>query len=203
MSPPASASRTMTLVVATCPWKCRRIPCRQVERFPNWRHRVEPLPMNKRIGKSPSVELQRLGGLPGSTAIVCVPYAGGGAAAYRSWPNLLGSVDVYVLSFPGRDARLFDPLFTTLDSLVLSIVDAIRPLTDRRYALFGHSMGGLLAYEAVRVLRRENATPPVHLFVSGIRVPHLPDPNPKIFDLPDNLFVEELCRFEATTLNVD
>ena len=32
---------------------------------------------------------------------------------------------------------------------------------------------------------------------------HLPDPNPKIFDLPDNLFVEELCQFEATTLNVD
>lgn len=159
--------------------------------------------MNKRIGKSPSVELQRLGGPPSSTAIVCVPYAGGGAAAFRSWPNLLGSVDVYALSFPGRDARLFDPLFTTMDLLVASIVDAIRPLADRRFALFGHSMGGLLAYEAVRVLRRQNATPPVHIFVSGIRAPHLPDPNPKIFDLPDNLFVEELCRFEATTLNVD
>ncbi|MFD0852792.1 thioesterase II family protein, partial [Actinomadura adrarensis] len=38
-------------------------------------------------------------------------------------------------------------------------------------ALFGHSMGAVIAYEVARLLQ-ERGTPPVHLFASAARPPH-------------------------------
>jgi surfactin synthase thioesterase subunit len=48
-------------------------------------------------------------------------------------------------------------------------------LTDR-YALFGHSMGALVAFELARRFRDEGHPAPVALFASAHRAPHLPDP---------------------------
>jgi medium-chain acyl-[acyl-carrier-protein] hydrolase len=91
----------------------------------------------------------------------------------------------------------------TLESLVASIVEAIRPLTSRAFSLFGHSMGGLVAYETARLLRQKYSATPIHLFVSAIRAAHLPDPNPKIFDLPDKIFIEQLQWFGSNPLNIE
>lgn len=156
--------------------------------------------MSKSNDKPPFAALQHLGGPANSTALICLPYAGGGVSTYRSWPLRVPSISVYAMSVPGRDARLFDPLFTTLESLVASIVEAVRPLTGRPFALFGHSMGGLVAYEVARLLRKKGSAAPVHLFVSAIRAAHLPDPNPRIFDLPDKRFIQQLRWFGANTL---
>jgi medium-chain acyl-[acyl-carrier-protein] hydrolase len=80
-------------------------------------------------GPLPDVELYHLGGGRDSVALVCVPYAGGGTAIFRSWPKSLPSVDVYVLGLPGREARFTEPPFTALDPLVASAVEAMQPLT--------------------------------------------------------------------------
>jgi hypothetical protein len=80
------------------------------------------------VGPSPDVELYHLGGPADSVALVCAPYAGGGTAMFRSWPKSLPSVDFYGLSLPGREARFAEPPFATLDALVASAVEAMRPL---------------------------------------------------------------------------
>ncbi len=132
-----------------------------------------------------------------------MPYAGGSAAIFRSWAKHLASVDLYALGLPGRDSRLGDSPFTTLESLVVSAVDAMHLLAKRPYALFGHSMGALIAFETARLLRRRRAASPVHLFVSGFRAPHLPDPKPPYFDLPPEKFIDELRRISAPTFDPD
>jgi medium-chain acyl-[acyl-carrier-protein] hydrolase len=119
-------------------------------------------------GPSPHVELHHLGGAADSVALVCVPYAGGSTAIFRSWPKSLPSIDFYALGLPGREARLAAPPFTALDPLVASAVEALQPLAERPFALFGHSMGGLIAFETARRLLRNNAAVPVYLFVSGL-----------------------------------
>jgi surfactin synthase thioesterase subunit len=48
-----------------------------------------------------------------------------------------------------------------------------------RYALFGHSMGALIAFELARRLRDGGRPAPVALFVSAHRAPHVPDPVPE------------------------
>jgi medium-chain acyl-[acyl-carrier-protein] hydrolase len=68
---------------------------------------------------------------------------------------------------------------------------------DRPFAFFGHSMGALVSFELARLLRREHATLPHALFVSGRRPPQLPM-EPPTYDLPEDEFVEELRRMGGT-----
>src|SRR5687767_8117681 len=87
--------------------------------------------------------------------LFCFPYAGGGLAAYRSWPNQLpADVEVCPIQLPGRDERMAENPFSDLPALVEALTEALAPRLAAPYALFGHSMGALIAYELVRGLRR-------------------------------------------------
>lgn len=131
--------------------------------------------------------------------LFCFPYAGGTATIYRAWPDLLlGSVEVCVIHLPGRAGRLQEQPFTRLLSLVEDLAPYIRPFLDKPFAFFGHSMGALISFELARVLRRERAPAPAQLFLSGRSAAHLPDVDPRTFDLPEQEFIEELRRLNGT-----
>jgi len=104
--------------------------------------------------------------------LYCLPHAGAGAVAFHGWQSALGSaVRVEAVRLPGREARLAenDP---TPDPL--AIAARIAAEVDGPYAIFGHSMGALLGFEAVRELRRLGAPMPLRLFVSAARPPGTP-----------------------------
>lgn len=106
--------------------------------------------------------------------LFCFPYAGAGASAYRLWPNHLPtSVELCAVQTPGRESRLRERPFTSFRDLIEAAVDGLEPSCDRPFAFFGHSMGSLVAFEVARALVARGNTPPVHLFVSGQRAPHL------------------------------
>jgi surfactin synthase thioesterase subunit len=105
---------------------------------------------------------------------VCFPYAGGNAHAYRTWPAALAPrVEVCAVELPGHGSRLSERPHTRLERLLDELVPAVAPLRDRPLALFGHSMGALVAFELARRLESAGA-PPLHLFVSGCSPPQLP-----------------------------
>jgi surfactin synthase thioesterase subunit len=127
--------------------------------------------------------------------LFCFPYAGGSAAVYRTWPERLPSdVEVCPLRLPGREARLSEKPYTRIGDLVQTVAEALRPLLDLPFALFGHSMGAVAAFELARELRRRHALLPTRLFVSGARAPQRPNPDPPIHHLPDEEFVAEVRR---------
>jgi medium-chain acyl-[acyl-carrier-protein] hydrolase len=74
--------------------------------------------------------------------------------------------------------------------MIQLLEQAFRPLLDRPFAFFGHSLGALISFELARQLRPRYH--PSHLFVSGRHAPQLPDPRPPIHQLPDATFVEML-----------
>lgn len=88
--------------------------------------------------------------------------------------------------------------FTRLSPLVQAIAHALLPHLDKRFAFFGHSMGGLISFELARLLRRDYGLSPVHLFVSGCSAPQIPDSDPPIHALPEPAFLEELFRLNGT-----
>lgn len=107
--------------------------------------------------------------------LFCFPYAGGSAAAYQRWHDLAPrGVQVCAVELPGRGILIQDPPVQDLTALVRLLADRIRPMIEvgggAPFALFGHSMGGLIAYELARLLR-ECGTPPRHLFVSASATP--------------------------------
>jgi medium-chain acyl-[acyl-carrier-protein] hydrolase len=130
--------------------------------------------------------------------LVCLPYAGGGAGAYRDWANHLPeNIGVLAAQPPGRENRFHEPPIDWLPTYVEQLRDALSPLLDRPYAVFGHSIGARLGFELCRLLRRDGTPPPVRLYLSGCPAPHLPGPPPR-WNLPDEAFIEELRGLNGT-----
>ncbi|MEZ0095635.1 thioesterase II family protein [Streptacidiphilus sp. EB129] len=103
--------------------------------------------------------------------LVCFPHAGSSAPFYRPLSAGAGpAIDVLSVQYPGRQDRRLEPLVDDLGVLTEQIVEALLPWLDRPFALFGHSMGATLAFEAARRLEALGQHP-LHLFASGRRAP--------------------------------
>ncbi|WP_341720841.1 alpha/beta fold hydrolase [Micromonospora sp. FIMYZ51] len=99
--------------------------------------------------------------------LVCLAHAGGNAVFYRPWAHALApAVDVVAVQLPGRLDRVAERPETDLLTAVDAIGAAIRADGGGPVALFGHSMGALLAYELARRLPA-GGNPVHHLMVSG------------------------------------
>ncbi len=132
--------------------------------------------------------------------LFCIPYAGGGAAAFRGWADSLPStIDVCPVVLPGREHRMGERAVPDLEALAVGLAQALRPLVRRTpYAIYGHSMGSWLGFELVRTLRRLRLPPPQHLFVGARRAPHVPSEHPPISDLDRDAFVAAVQdRYQA------
>jgi medium-chain acyl-[acyl-carrier-protein] hydrolase len=131
--------------------------------------------------------------------LYCLPYAGGSAGVFRPWCDLLPpSVDVWGVEYPGHGSRISEPLANRIDALADLIAEAVAAEPAVQYALFGHSMGSLLAFEICHMLAARNATMPTLLVVAGHRGPHLPASRPPVHDAPDAEFVAHLRELGAT-----
>ncbi|EWM13734.1 thioesterase II family protein [Kutzneria sp. 744] len=119
------------------------------------------------------------------TRLVCLPFAGAGPSFYRAWAGMVDGLEVEPVPLPGRE-RLIDvvpygDLHVAADSVSADMTGPI--------VLFGHSVGGVLAYEIARRLGPEV----LHLVVSGT-----PPPGgrraPRVSGLPDDEFLAEVER---------
>lgn len=122
--------------------------------------------------------------------LICLPHAGAGASSFTRWPALFGpSVD----ALPGREELTGQAPFRRARAVVDALVPEVGALArDRPWALYGHSMGALLAVELARALDAAGL-PPRHLFVSGRRAPHRPASRAPIHRLDDEAFLAALA----------
>lgn len=111
--------------------------------------------------------------LPGpAPRLLCFPHAGGTAATFVPWSEALGDdVDVCAVQLPGRQGRLHEPALTRMEEVVKTVVPVVRSLSDAPYALFGVSLGGLVAFELARALSGQDVRPPSRLMVAGCAAP--------------------------------
>jgi medium-chain acyl-[acyl-carrier-protein] hydrolase len=108
-----------------------------------------------------------------TTTLFCIPHAGGSALSYaaagRFFPE---STVVLPLELPGRGSRVHDPLLTSMEALGRDLFRMIAPVAERGdYALFGHSMGGMLALLCAHEARANGLPPPRALFASAAPPP--------------------------------
>lgn len=131
--------------------------------------------------------------------LICLPYAGGTASIYRSWSDLLPpQIELWAIQLPGRETRLRETPATSMNALVPLLADVLAPHLDRPWAIFGHSLGGLISFALAQYLRQQTNRTPVHHFVSGCPAPQLPLRHPPRHGLPDAEFMSELAILGGT-----
>lgn len=136
---------------------------------------------------------------PPGLPLLCFPYAGGSARIFRPWRDVLPrALSPIPVELPGRGTRISEPLETDHDSLVEGLADAVALLVDGPFAMFGHSMGAVVAFEVARRVRARSGVEPVHLFASAYRAPHLPNRMKPLYNLPVDAFLRELRKFNGT-----
>ncbi|MFI8263593.1 MULTISPECIES: thioesterase II family protein [unclassified Streptomyces] len=130
--------------------------------------------------------------------LVCFPHAGGSASFYFPVSRTLApSVDVLAVQYPGRQDRRLEPSVSDMNELADLVAEQLRPWTDKPLALFGHSMGAMLAFEVARRLESEGVRPLV-LFASGRRAPMRRRGNENVHVRDDEQLIEELKTLSGT-----
>lgn len=111
--------------------------------------------------------------------LFCIPYAGGSATFYNKWIKYLDEfIDLYPVEFPGRGIKCRDSLCYSMDELVNYIYKQVEgELDNSEYAIFGHSMGALVAYELAHKIKNSGYEGPKHIFFSGRQEPDILERN--------------------------
>jgi len=135
--------------------------------------------------------------------LFCFPYAGGGAALYRRWASAMPDyIEVVAVEPPGRQTRFFEPPVSDLSEMVDALIDATFPLLTKPYATFGYSLGSIVSVEFVREVVRRGKPPPLHMFCSAHRAPHIgPRDNP-IHMLPEHELIQRLVEMGGTPIEL-
>lgn len=99
--------------------------------------------------------------------VFCFHDAGGNTSLYQPWKDISDDVELVLVELPGRSARSEEKPYTNLASLLNDLLPELLPMLDKPFCFFGHSMGGVLAFEVARALRRSNKAMPSKIFISS------------------------------------
>ena len=100
--------------------------------------------------------------------VICLPYAGGGASVFQSWAAAVPkSIELYALQLPGREDRLAEPLLTGWAAMMNEAKAALDSLPRLPIALFGYSLGAVIALDLARWLTATKPGMLQHVFCAA------------------------------------
>ena len=113
---------------------------------------------------------------------------------FCQWPeNMPESIEICPVQLPGRENRIEEPLFTEMPRLIEVMAENVDSYFDMPFALFGHSMGGVVAFELARYLSHRHGRDPVQLFISASRPPHIREAR-HVHQLPEQDFIDVMRK---------
>ena len=131
-----------------------------------------------------------------SISLFCIPYSGGSASIYYKWRmELLKNVNLVPLEPAGRGARIRQPLCRSMEDAIEDLYQQFITRYDGGdYAIFGHSLGGLMAFELVHYILQQGHKMPTVIFFSGSRPPDRTHDDEILHTLPDYEFIQEIAK---------
>lgn len=130
-------------------------------------------------------------------------HSGGSQLSYRDWPaSFPAAWDVRIPDAPGRGPRDNRPALSDCAALLDHYLHELDDDLTGRFAFFGHSMGGLIAYELTRRLLDIGRTPPLWLGVSAHGTVHPEGDGMRRHLLSDADLREELSAMGGTPSSV-
>ncbi|KHD36074.1 gramicidin dehydrogenase [Clostridium acetobutylicum] len=136
--------------------------------------------------------------------LFCLPYAGGSQAIYYKWKKMLDcSIKLEPVELKGRGVRYGEDFYSDFDDAVSDVYMQIKNrILDDDYAILGHSMGSLLAFELYYKILKSGGKMPKHMFFSAYKAPHCARIKNPIHGLPDDEFMNEVIKLGGTPIEV-
>jgi surfactin synthase thioesterase subunit len=104
--------------------------------------------------------------------LIALAHAGGSAnALVHLRRHLAPAVRLVPLDLPGRGSRFREPLMAARQPLVEKLATELARTLPRPYALFGHSLGGMLSFELAHALIARGCEAPRALCVAAAPAP--------------------------------
>lgn len=104
--------------------------------------------------------------------LIALAHAGGSAKALLPFRrHLPASIELRPLDLPGRGSRFKEPLIAARQPLIEQLCGELTGSLHKPYALFGHSLGGMLAFELAHALMRRGLPAPRALCVAASPAP--------------------------------
>jgi surfactin synthase thioesterase subunit len=133
------------------------------------------------------------------TQLFCFPYSGGSASGFLQWQaSLSPEVEVCALQLPGRGPRLAETPLRDLDRLLDCLVEVVGEHAQAPFSFFGHSLGGLVAFELARRCRRRQLPLPERLIVSASTAPPSRREPRRLHEFDDDALIEALRDYNGT-----
>ncbi len=130
--------------------------------------------------------------------VFCLPYAGAGATMYIRWPKYFGkNIEICPIQLPGRENRMQELLIDDIGILIPEIYEGIKHKLDKKFCIFGHSMGGIIAYELTKFIEKKEGILPEYLFMSATGL-NIKKSDMIIHKLEKNDFIEFLINSGGT-----
>jgi medium-chain acyl-[acyl-carrier-protein] hydrolase len=131
--------------------------------------------------------------------LFCFPWAGGASSVFSRWGEGLSDIaEVRAIQLPAREDRLREDPFRRVGAAIDVLTPLIEASMERPSALFGHSLGALLAFETARRLGAGPGERLRHLFVSGSEPPESMAKGTPRHHLPDAEFLEAIRNLNGT-----
>jgi acyl transferase domain-containing protein/surfactin synthase thioesterase subunit len=94
--------------------------------------------------------------------------AGGNKNVFDSWHDRIKpDIEIIIVQLPGRNDRSEEPAFRSVNALLEELVPLMNDEIKKPFSIYGHSMGGLLAFEIARELQHSYGKFAQKLIVSG------------------------------------
>jgi surfactin synthase thioesterase subunit len=131
-----------------------------------------------------------------SMTLLCIPFAGAGPAAFRNWARGLPQfIEPYAVQLPGREDLLNAAPIVDWQPMRVDLIDAFARLPPRPAAIFGHSLGAVIALDLARWMHAQQPGRLHHLFVAGRPWPGQPSgERGDLLELGDDAFLAALDR---------
>ena len=130
--------------------------------------------------------------------LIALPPAGAGTSIYFDWAACFpDAIELCAVQPPGRESRLAEPPIDNASTFAGRLAEAILPLLDRPFAVFGHSLGSLIGFELIRQLAALGIAP-MRFFPSASRPPHYLNRKPPRSNLGDEQIIDALAELGGT-----
>jgi surfactin synthase thioesterase subunit len=127
--------------------------------------------------------------------LLCFTFAGGNKYSYRPFSDKASSFfNLITIEYPGRGSRIKEQLISDIHTLIDDLYKQVDTLVDTdRYIIYGHSLGGLVAYLMTLKLLENNHSKPEHIFITGTSGPSASSRLEKMRSLlPHDEFIKEI-----------